>query len=136
MRRLYRDRWNKKIAGVCGGFGQYLKIDPTIIRLAFILLTIFTFVLPMAVIYFLAWILMPEGPKLLVEPTYPQLYRSRKNRKLGGICGGIAKLTKIDATVIRISLVVACIITGFLPVIVGYIVGLLIIPEEPRHSPK
>ncbi|MCB1109142.1 MAG: PspC domain-containing protein [Chlamydiia bacterium] len=74
---------------------------------------------------------MPEGPKLFVEPKYPQLYRSRKNRKIAGICGGLAVLTHIDANALRIVMVVACFITGFIPVIIAYIVGIVLIPEQP-----
>ena len=133
MKRLYRDRWDKKIGGVCGGLGQYLKIDPTIIRIVYVLLTILTGLLPMIIIYLIAWLLMPLGPKLKVEPNYPRLYRSRTNRKIAGICGGIAKLTKIDPTVIRISLIVALFITGIFPVLIAYFVGTALIPEEPRN---
>ncbi|MCB1118084.1 MAG: PspC domain-containing protein, partial [Chlamydiia bacterium] len=62
MKRLYRDRWDKKIGGVCGGLGQYLKIDPTILRIVYVLLTILTGLLPMIIIYLVAWLLMPLGP--------------------------------------------------------------------------
>ncbi|MCP5491839.1 MAG: PspC domain-containing protein [Chlamydiales bacterium] len=75
---------------------------------------------------------MPLGPKLKVEPTYPRLYRSRTNRKIAGICGGIATLTKIDPTVIRITLIVALFVTGVFPVLIAYFVGIALIPEEPR----
>ena len=37
-KRLYRSEHNKRIAGVCGGIAEYLNIDPTVIRLAWILL--------------------------------------------------------------------------------------------------
>jgi phage shock protein C len=40
-KKLYRSRSDKMIAGVCGGLGQYLGIDPTLIRLAFVLLLLF-----------------------------------------------------------------------------------------------
>ena len=40
-RRLYRIRENAMIAGVCNGIGAYINIDPTFVRLAFVLLTIF-----------------------------------------------------------------------------------------------
>ncbi|MEX0736954.1 MAG: PspC domain-containing protein, partial [Bacteroidota bacterium] len=33
MRRLYRSQTNKKIAGICGGIGEMLDVDPTLIRL-------------------------------------------------------------------------------------------------------
>ncbi len=38
--RLYRSQNEKMIAGVCGGLGEYLGIDPTIVRLIFVLLTL------------------------------------------------------------------------------------------------
>ena len=40
-KKLYRSRTDHMIAGVCGGLGKYLGIDPTLIRLAFILLLLF-----------------------------------------------------------------------------------------------
>jgi phage shock protein C len=38
-RRLYRSNVNRMIAGVCGGMAEYLGIDPTVVRLGFVLLT-------------------------------------------------------------------------------------------------
>jgi len=40
-RKLYRSRTDKMIAGVCGGLGKYLGVDPTLIRLTFVLLLLF-----------------------------------------------------------------------------------------------
>jgi phage shock protein C len=56
--RLYRSRTNRMLGGVCGGLGIYLNIDPTIVRLLFILLLFgseFGFLL-----YIVLWILVPE----------------------------------------------------------------------------
>ena len=39
-RRLYKSTENKMISGVCGGIGEYLKIDPTLVRLAVAALTL------------------------------------------------------------------------------------------------
>ncbi len=39
-RRLYRSSSNKKIAGVCGGIGEYFDVDPTLIRVAWIIFAI------------------------------------------------------------------------------------------------
>lgn len=36
-KRLYRSRMDRKIAGVCGGLGDYFNIDPTLVRLLFVL---------------------------------------------------------------------------------------------------
>ena len=40
-KKLYRSRRNVKLCGVCGGLAEYLNIDPTIVRLIFVLLTLF-----------------------------------------------------------------------------------------------
>jgi phage shock protein C len=40
-KKLYRSRTDRKIAGVCGGLGQYFGVDPTLIRLLFVLGLVF-----------------------------------------------------------------------------------------------
>ena len=40
MKQLYKSSTNKKVAGVCGGIGEYLGIDPTIVRLGFVALSL------------------------------------------------------------------------------------------------
>lgn len=60
IRRLYRSRSNRVIAGVCGGLGEYFDIDPVIIRLAWIVLTILGG--SGILIYILAWLIIPREP--------------------------------------------------------------------------
>jgi phage shock protein C len=38
MKKLYRSRKNRKLAGVCGGIGEYFDLDPTLVRLIWIML--------------------------------------------------------------------------------------------------
>ena len=38
-KKLYKSRTNKKVAGVCGGIGEYFSIDPTLVRLGFVALS-------------------------------------------------------------------------------------------------
>lgn len=130
MKRLYRDRWDKKISGVCGGLGQFLFIDPTIIRLFFVVICIFTGILPVLILYIAAWMLIPLGPSTYIAFECKKLYRSIKNRKISGICGGIAEILNIDSTVVRLVVLFALFITGVIPILVTYIVGTLIIPEK------
>ncbi|HSX05337.1 MAG TPA: PspC domain-containing protein [Candidatus Saccharimonadales bacterium] len=61
-KHLYRSASDKKIAGVCGGIGIYLDIDPTLVRLAWIVLTVLTGVVPGVIGYFIAAIVMPKEP--------------------------------------------------------------------------
>ena len=66
-KRLYRSRKEKMLAGVCGGIGEYLDTDPTIIRLVWILITIASF--GMGIIgYIVALIVMPEQPSSNTKP--------------------------------------------------------------------
>jgi phage shock protein C len=60
-KRLYRSRRNRMIAGICGGLGDYLSVDPTIVRLIWIvsLFAGFGFLA-----YLVAWILIPEEPAI------------------------------------------------------------------------
>lgn len=55
--RLYRSETNKIIAGVCGGLGEYFNIDPTIIRILFILFTLLHGA--GLLIYIIMWVLIP-----------------------------------------------------------------------------
>ena len=58
IKKLYRSKKNKVIAGVCGGIGEYFNIDPVIIRL---LWTLFIFVGGSGILaYIIAWIIIPK----------------------------------------------------------------------------
>lgn len=132
MKHLYRDRWDKKLGGVCGGLGQYLRVDPTLIRLLCIIICIITGVLPVLVVYIIAWMVIPPGPPAYIEFECKKLYRSVKDRKISGICGGIAEALAIDPTIVRLVVLFVMILTGFFPIFIAYLVGTFIIPEKPE----
>ncbi len=134
MKRLYRERWDKKIAGVCGGLGQYLGIDPTVVRLLVVFICVVTAFLPLVVLYIIAWMLMPLGPPTYIQYDCKRLYRSVRDRKIAGVCGGIAEALKIDPMIVRLVTIIAIIPTGFFPIIITYIVGIVIIPEKPEDQ--
>jgi phage shock protein C len=60
MKRLYRSRKNRKIAGICGGLGEYLDIDPTVVRVVSLIVGIGTGVFPFLIGYVIAWMIIPE----------------------------------------------------------------------------
>ncbi len=59
-KRLYRNNKNKVVAGVFGGIGEYLGIDPVILRLVWIFVWVFTAFIPGLIAYFLAIIVIPK----------------------------------------------------------------------------
>ena len=58
VRKLYRSKNNRMLAGICGGIAEYLKIDPTVVRLAWIFLTFLGGSGILA--YIICWIVIPE----------------------------------------------------------------------------
>jgi len=60
MKRFYLSQKDKKIGGVCGGLGETLDIDPTLIRLAFVFAALATAILPVVVTYIIAWAIIPK----------------------------------------------------------------------------
>lgn len=61
--RLYRSESNKTVAGVLGGLGEYFDIDPVLVRIFYVAVTIFTGVVPGAVVYLLAIFIVPRAPQ-------------------------------------------------------------------------
>lgn len=61
MTRLYRSETDKKIGGICGGIGELMDVDPTIVRLVIILLTLATGFFPFVIAYLIAWWIVPLG---------------------------------------------------------------------------
>jgi phage shock protein C len=58
MRRLVRPMYDKRVAGVCAGFANYLEVDPTLVRIVWLSAALFTGVGFIA--YIIAWIAMPK----------------------------------------------------------------------------
>lgn len=215
-RRLYKSRRNKVIDGICGGVAEYFDMDPTIVRLLWVLVTFMGgsgFIL-----YIIAMIIMPVNPEHLVIPnsntpktnggtdrkrffgvmliligalilmlnmgwfwgfgwwsfshkimlpilfiiigvffiyihaskkTHPvsppdlgtseivfsepprvkELRRSKSNRKLFGVCGGIAKYFDIDPTIVRFIFVALVLISFGWGLLIYIILG-IVMPEE------
>jgi phage shock protein C len=61
-----------------------------------------------------------------------KLYRSRTDRKLAGVCGGLAQYLNADATLIRVLFVVLALLGG--PGLVIYLLMWIIVPEEPQGA--
>jgi phage shock protein C len=69
-RKLKRSNKDKMLGGVCGGLGEYLNIDPTIVRLIFIILALAGG--PGILIYIILWLIMPLDDGIIdVRPTEP-----------------------------------------------------------------
>jgi phage shock protein C len=78
-----------------------------------------------------------EGP---VPTIHRRLYRSRSNRILSGVCGGIAEYYGADPTAVRLLTVVIALFTALVPVFLLYLVAAVLVPvrtgaDGPAETP-
>ncbi|MCM1432503.1 MAG: PspC domain-containing protein [Clostridiales bacterium] len=62
MKKLYRNRTEKMISGVCGGIAVYFNIDPTIVRLLWAVISLFSASVPGILLYVICSVVIPEEP--------------------------------------------------------------------------
>lgn len=60
QKRLFRSRSERMVAGVCGGLAEYFNIDPTIVRVLFVAMSLLGG--PGLILYIILAIVVPEGP--------------------------------------------------------------------------
>ncbi len=63
-----------------------------------------------------------------------KLYRSQKQKMIGGVCGGLAEYFNVDVSLVRLLFVALALITALLPLGIFYIIAWIIVPTEPSSS--
>jgi phage shock protein C len=58
---LQRSRRHKMIAGVCGGLADWLGWDPTVVRIAYVLVSVLSAAFPGILVYLVLWVVMPQA---------------------------------------------------------------------------
>ncbi len=215
-KKLTRSQKNRIIAGVCGGFADYFNLDPTLVRIVWILLSLvngigilvyiaalvlmpeesaghsaekketnkkrsesagmvvgiilisvgliflmresfqvtwpyhwpifvfpfmrFDLVLPLILVLLGIWFVVYAGQKDSQQPNAASgkkiFRRSRSERMVGGVCGGLAKYWSVDVTLIRIGFVLITLATQVALGVLAYLVILLAVPEEEEKENK
>ena len=72
---------------------------------------------------------MAPGP----TPAARKLYLSRTDRKIAGVCGGLAVYLDMDPTLVRIVWVMTALVAGW--GLIGYLIAWVVMPEEPLYQP-
>jgi phage shock protein PspC (stress-responsive transcriptional regulator) len=94
---LHRSTTDRVLAGVCGGFAETYGADATAVRILTAILTLFTGILPMVLVYLLAAVLLPEGsaPRAADGPVVRRRIEPGQGALIVGlvlIVGGVAAL--------------------------------------------
>ena len=62
-----------------------------------------------------------------------RLHLSETDKKIFGVCGGIGETYDLDPTLVRLTTVFLCLVTGIVPLFVTYLVSWIIIPQKPTE---
>jgi len=65
---LMRSQTDKMIAGVCGGLAKWLGWDPTVVRVAYVIVSILSAAFPGILVYLVLWVVMPIEPRGTLSP--------------------------------------------------------------------
>ncbi len=95
--RMYRDRADKILGGVCAGIANYMNVDPAIVRLLFAIITFGGFGFGI-VVYILLWIILPARD--MEGYVGKRLFRNPEDRIIGGVAGGLAAYFNKDTWVV------------------------------------
>ena len=63
VKRLYRSSDNRVFAGICGGLGEYFDVDPTVVRLVYVLLSLLTAFMGI-LLYIILLFVIPNRPRI------------------------------------------------------------------------
>jgi phage shock protein PspC (stress-responsive transcriptional regulator) len=136
-RRLTRIPEEGQLGGVCAGLASYLNADVTLIRLAWVILSIVPgLLLGGVLVYAICWILLPVATAE-ERRVYrgPRLTRSVTDRHIAGVCGGLAEYLGVDSTIVRVVAAVLGIYPGaIIGGLIAYAIGWIVIPES--HAPQ
>jgi len=68
-------------------------------------------------------------------PAVKRLIRLRSDRKIAGVCAGLARYLALDVVLVRVLVVFITFVSGIMPGVVAYILAWIIVPEEPETLP-
>ena len=135
-RRLTRRPADGKLGGVCAGLAEYFDADVALVRAAWIILSIWPGAIVLGIVaYLAAWVLMPRADSPAPAATRARLVRSHADRRIAGVCGGLAAYFDVDPTIVRVTWVIASIIVGAVVFgIVAYLVAWFVVPPAPTAT--
>ncbi len=128
MKKLYLSR-DKKILGICGGVADYLNVDPTLIRIAVVCVALATAILPVTIVYVVLGLVFPAAPADYVPTTLAKKLVKGSDKKLAGVCSGLANYFGIDPTIVRLVFALFTLFIGY--GVMTYIVCMIMMPSDP-----
>lgn len=111
MKKLYRSKTDHKIAGVCGGLGEYFQMDSVFFRILFLVIVCLGGI--GILVYLVMWIIVPMNNVETIHISInKRFFLSSLDRKIAGVCGGLGEFFEIDPVIFRIIFVVLAFLGG------------------------
>jgi phage shock protein C len=74
------------------------------------------------------------GKRVGAVTARKRLVRPRAERKIAGVCAGLAEYFDLDVTLVRVLWLIVTFFSGIIPGIIGYVVAWIVMPEEPEYT--
>lgn len=137
--KLRRNPFNQSLGGVCSGIANYLSVDTSFIRIAFVFA--FFFFGTGVLAYIVLWVVIPkatgeDADKIIKNENnnVHKLYRNKETKAIGGVCSGLALHFGIEIWVVRLAFFVGLFLWGTSFLI--YIIAWITIPEANNQFQK
>jgi phage shock protein PspC (stress-responsive transcriptional regulator) len=134
-KRLFRRSTSGRFGGVCAGLAEYMDADVTLVRFLWILLSI----VPGGIVggfiaYILAWFIMPDATDPPPALQTKRLTRSVADRRVAGVCAGLAEYFDLDPTLVRVLWAILAIVPGGIILgVVAYVIAWFIMPVPSEY---
>ena len=136
IKRLFRESASGRIVGVCAGIASFFDIDVALVRLGWVVFSIVPgcFVGGL-VAYLAAWVIVPDSTIVEIgDAGARRLTRSVVDRRIAGVCGGLADYFTADPTWVRLIWAILTIVPGAIVLgVFAYAVAWFIMPVS--HAP-
>jgi len=138
-KRLYRDIKRKILGGVLAGLANYLGIDPSWVRIFFMLVFLGVFFIEalgpgLLLAYVILWMVMPPAYDLKLPEKSKRMFRNPDDKVLGGVCSGLAAYLGVDTVLIRLLFVISILFGG--TGLIVYIILWIILPVAVTITDK
>jgi phage shock protein PspC (stress-responsive transcriptional regulator) len=137
--KLRRNPFNQSLGGVCSGIANYLSVDTSFIRIAFVFA--FFFFGTGVLAYIVLWVVIPkatgeDADKIIKNENnnVHKLYRNKETKAIGGVCSGLALHFGIEIWVVRLAFFAGLFLWGTSFLI--YIIAWITIPEANNKFQK
>jgi phage shock protein PspC (stress-responsive transcriptional regulator) len=137
--KLRRNPFNQSLGGVCSGIANYLSVDTSFIRIAFVFA--FFFFGTGVLAYIVLWVVIPkatgeDADKIIKNENnnVHKLYRNKETKAIGGVCSGLALHFGIEIWVVRLAFFAGLFLWGTSFLI--YIIAWITIPEANNQFQK